>query len=168
MSHPSETSLIRDSLLRYCVGNGIDVGSGGDPIKRDACVSFDQGGAGKAPLIGECVINIYGDARNLRRYFSFHAFDWLYSSHLLEDFADWQEVLTGWCDSVRLGGCVILAVPDKVLYNAITVVGANPNHRHEFALGELSDYFRCAGWEVVEERMSLPYTIVVVARKPEE
>lgn len=169
MSHPSETSLIRATLLNYCQGNGIDVGSGGDPIKRDGCISFDLGGPGKAPLIGECVINCYGDARNLNRYFSYHAFDYLYSSHLLEDFADWEAVLTGWCDVVRPGGLVILAVPDKVLYNSqVMDPGAvlNPAHKHEFLLGELPAYFAAAGWALIEERASGAYTIVVVAQKP--
>lgn len=55
----SETSVARASLSKYCMGNGIDIGYGGDPIIPSA-ITLDQlkpyNWVGKAPqnLVGDC------------------------------------------------------------------------------------------------------------------
>ena len=37
----SETSKCRDRLAKYCIGNGLDIGHGGDPI-NDTAITLDM------------------------------------------------------------------------------------------------------------------------------
>lgn len=169
MSYRSETWKYRDIILPLLPpGNGIDIGSGGDPIKVDGCVSWDAGGAGKADVDG-AGINFYAPEYEIDSVFESEVFDWVYSSHLLEDFqlSDWIYVLNRWTRILAAGGTMIILVPDRDAYHAHTPVGANQNHRHEPVRGELTAFFAAhyPAW-VTEERFLEPYTIMLVARKP--
>src|SRR4051812_3625456 len=81
-TYTSETSKHRDVLAPFCVGYGVDVGFGGDPI-TEVAIRMDlpepYAAAGRAP------VQLGGDARDLR-WFRDGALDFVYSSHVLEDF----------------------------------------------------------------------------------
>ena len=68
-----ETSKIRDRALPYCVGKGIDLGCGRDPITPD-CVAMDRHEAPEVTLVGDI---------GARLPFDDVTFDWVYSSHAL-------------------------------------------------------------------------------------
>ena len=156
--YPSETSQWRHLVVQYCQGNGLDLGAAGDPIVPSA-ISIDL------PLpyaqCGTAPIHWRGDARDLY-WLADNCLDYLYSSHLLEDFLDWTPVLKEWRRVVKPGGYVVLLIPDKDLYP-----GGNAAHQHEGKPGELSGYF--TGWEIVCDKLADPekrnYNIVFVARK---
>ncbi len=59
---PGETSKCRERMQRYCVGYGLDVGYGGDPIVPSA-ITVDL----PKPYtnVGGSPLNLGGDARNL-------------------------------------------------------------------------------------------------------
>lgn len=101
-----ETAKVRKRLSVFCSGVGLDLGFGGDPINDSAItldVSYFPG------------INIIGDARILH-WFSTEALDYVYSSHLLEDFEDISAVLNEWFRVLRPGGFLVLYLPVERIY----------------------------------------------------
>jgi len=86
--------------------------------------------------------------------------DFVYSSHLLEDFLDWAPVLKEWVRVLKPGGKLIVMVPDRQLWNhAVRDLGQPPNcsHQHESREGELSEYAPMLGLDVVEDRLTKEY-----------
>lgn len=163
----SETSVCRGDVERYCKGTGLDLGSGGDPIVPWA-IQFDL----REPYqrSGDLPIHIRGDASDLSQ-FSDGALDFVYSSHLLEDFEDWQEVVREWARVVKAGGYLVLLVPDHERFRKAVREGQGDNlaHKHEFTIGELSEAVKdiYPAWYVIRESHYSPdsYTIVFVARR---
>lgn len=123
----SETSKCRASLARYCVGDGMDIGFGGDPIVPHAiCMDLPVPYARyrRHPQ------HLHGEAENLH-WFRDGALDWVYSSHVLEDFPDTGKVLEEWLRVVRPGGHVVLYLPDEQTYRAhCRRQGKPPNAHH--------------------------------------
>src|ERR1700744_6095280 len=90
--YPSETSKRRARLAPFCIGYGADLGFGGDPIIASA-IRVDS----PSPYAdtGNNTVQLGGDAARLH-WFANGVLDYLYSSHLLEDFADTETVLREW------------------------------------------------------------------------
>jgi SAM-dependent methyltransferase len=123
----SETSKCRGRLAPFCVGDGLDVGYGGDPIVPHAiCMDLPQ----KYAAYESHVQHLHGDATNLR-WFRDGELDWVYSSHVLEDFPDTLAVLSEWLRVLRVGGRLILFLPDEQLYRShCRSQGRPPNVHH--------------------------------------
>jgi SAM-dependent methyltransferase len=147
----SETEKHRDQTVQYCTGNGVDIGSQNDPVVPWA-ISLDlphdeyaHYTSGKAP---ENSIQWRGDGRDLP--FKDGRLDFVYSSHMLEDFLDWGPILTEWTRVLKQGGRLIIMVPDKLLWNAAIRNGQPPNcaHQHEAYVGELT-------WSVQDLKLPL-------------
>ena len=126
----SETSLCRKRLKKYCIGNGVDLGYGGDPIVPEA-ITVDlprpYRNAGNAPL------NIRGDAADLY-WFKDAVLDYVYSAHLLEDFIDTKKILEEWLRVLKPGGYLVLYCPDEKKYREHckkTGQEYNQNHKIE-------------------------------------
>ena len=135
----SETSKCRASLAAFCIGDGLDIGYGGDPIVPHAiCMDLPEGYA----HYEDHVQHLHGDARDLR-WFRSNVLDWVYSSHVLEDFENTKTVLDEWLRVVRPGGNLILYLPDEQAYRACCRrQGKKPNvhHIHEmFSLQYVKD-----------------------------
>jgi predicted SAM-dependent methyltransferase len=57
--------------------------------------------------------------------------DWIYSSHVLEDFPDTLAVVDEWLRVLRIGGRLILFLPDEQLYRSYcSSRGSQPNPHH--------------------------------------
>jgi SAM-dependent methyltransferase len=133
----SETSKCRGRLAPFCIGSGLDLGFGGDPINRDA-IRVDlpnQYGA-----VGLQAAQLRGDAGDLR-WFRDGTLDYIFSSHLLEDFQDTEAVLLEWWRVLRQGGRLIIFCPDEQIYRAHcerTGQGYNVHHVHaDFSLKKI-------------------------------
>jgi SAM-dependent methyltransferase len=113
-SHFLETSKIREIVLPYLEGKGIDIGCSRDPITR-YCVAFDKSDWPE--------VTVQGDAAALP--FEDESFDWVYSSHCLEDFEDTEAILREWLRVLKHSGTIALYVPHPDLYP-----GGNPDHKH--------------------------------------
>lgn len=93
---------------RFFAGDGIDIGSGSDPLGRYAggfarmrsCRSWDVED-GDASLLEEVEDN---------------SFDFLHSSHCLEDLEDVRLALENWIRVVKPGGHLVISVPDEDMY----------------------------------------------------
>ncbi len=148
----SETSKCRGRLAPFCEGDGLDVGYGGDPIVPHAiCMDLPQ----KYAAYESHVQHLHGDATNLR-WFRDGALDWVYSSHVLEDFPDTSTVLNEWLRVLRVGGRLILFLPDEQLYRAYCKSQGKPpnaHHVHEhFGLDYLKQFInRRADLKIIHE-----------------
>lgn len=103
---------------RYLSGNGIDIGCGDDPITPD-CLQWDreQGDAATLPGLAP------------------ESFDWVYSSHCLEDLSDPLSALHRWWEVLKPGGCLLLVVPDEDLYEQGSWPSRfNAGHRWTFTI----------------------------------
>lgn len=132
---PSETSKCRARLAPFCVGYGLDLGFGGDPIAPHA-VRYDM----PTPYtdVGKEPVQLGGDATKLE-YFRDGVLDFIYSSHLLEDFPDTEAVLREWFRVLKPGGRLILFCPVEQVFRkhcADTGQPYNQHHVHEFFSSE--------------------------------
>ncbi len=135
----SETSKFRNEILMIISDvikedlellNGIELGSGGDPLV-DSSVCVDL----KIPYTkcGEKPIHLKGDARNLV-WFNDNSLDYIYSSHLFEDFDDGENkiVLYEWYRVLKERGYLILLLPDQKRYEQYCEkIGKKPNEHHK-------------------------------------
>ncbi len=138
----SETAKHRHLAVPYCEGNGLDIGSSGDPIVPWA-IQLDlplHDYLTYNPVRPSEYIHWRGDARNLP--FRDGVLDFCHSSHVLEDFEDWNLVLAEWDRVLKLGGFLLIAVPDHQRFRAAVAAGQGDNlgHKHESHVGELSAY----------------------------
>lgn len=169
---PGETEKYRHLTSRFCEGAGVDIASQGAPVVPWA-ISFDLPEplffrySGGRPPRGP--IHLRGDAAQLP--FDSGSLDFVYSSHLLEDYTDWLPLLREWVRVLRPGGNLIILLPDAELWEAAVRAGQPPNtaHRHEARVGELSGYAAELGLDVVEDRRTLcypgDYSILFVGRR---
>jgi predicted SAM-dependent methyltransferase len=126
----SETSKCRERLAPYCKGYGLDLGFGGDPITPHA-IRMDQ----PTPYAntGSYPVQLGGDATNLV-WFNDNTLDFIYSSHLLEDFVNTEAVLREWLRVLKPGGLLITFCPDEQIFRrhcAATGQPYNESHKHE-------------------------------------
>lgn len=168
----SETERYRHLTQKYCEGVGVDIASHGDPVVNWAInfelpvfeyLTYNGGNHPVGP------VQLRGYAQQLP--FDTDSMDFVYCSHLLEDFADWMPLLTEWVRVLKPGGRLIVLIPEKQAWAAAIAKGQPPNcaHRHEGSEGELSTYAARLGLRVLEDRMTRcfegDYTILFVAVK---
>lgn len=128
---PSETAKIRHWVLPYCVGKGCDIGFGGDKIVKVNCdgIDFPQ----PYTYTGKNKVDIGVDVINNEIPVPDNTYDYVYSSHLIEDFADTKDALRKFIRILKSGGNLVLAFPDQVVYEAYCDnlhIPKNPYHVH--------------------------------------
>jgi len=161
----SETSKCRATLAPFCVGDGLDIGFGGDPIVQTA-IAMDLPQRYARYL--ENPQHLHGDATNLR-WFKDGALDYVFSSHVLEDFQDTAAVLREWLRVLRPGGRLVLFLPDEQAYRAhCRREGKQPNEHHvheHFGLHHVKTRLP-QGIEIEHERFPVGvYSFELVVRK---
>jgi predicted SAM-dependent methyltransferase len=137
--YPSETSKCRASLEKFCRGCGLDLGPGGDPINT-AAIRVDL--ADPYAHVGALAPQLVGDAARLH-WFQEGVLDYVYSSHLLEDFLDTEAVLNEWLRVLKPGGRLILFCPDEQAFRRHcekTRQPYNENHKIvDFSLAKVKE-----------------------------
>jgi SAM-dependent methyltransferase len=162
----SETSKCRASLAPFCVGDGVDIGFGGDPIVPTA-IAMDLPERYARYL--ENPQHLHGDGASLH-WFRDGTLDYVFSSHVLEDFQDTAGVLKEWLRVLKPGGRLVLYLPDEQTYRAnCRREGKPPNahHVHEhFGLAYLKSCLPMLGLEIEHERFPVGiYSFELVVRK---
>lgn len=165
----SETSKHRHLVAGYCTGNGVDLGSSGDPVVPHA-IQVDLPPAQYKhynTTRPEAVIQWRGSALDLP--FKNSTLDFVHSAHLLEDFTDWRPALSEWDRVLKPGGYMIIAVPDHGRFRAAVAAGQGDNmsHKHESHVGELTAAL--PGYEALRDDFvndrPTEYSILYVGRK---
>jgi len=165
---PSETRLRRHLTLKYCDGNGVDIGSGGCPITPWAVqIENHHNYHCKDSKIAND-INYFGDAIDIP--FKNETLDFVYSSHVLEDFLDWKPILDEWNRVLKSGGYIIIMVPDHIIFRQRVANGDNtdnPSHKHESYAGELTKFYKknYTNFSIVCDYVTDSYNILFVAKK---
>ena len=133
----SETSKYRYNLGKFCIGNGIDCGHGGDKVDH-ASIGIDN--LKSVRVIPQDYTNLIGEAENLY-WFNNNVLDYVYSSHLLEDFENTVDILREWLRVIKIDGHIVLLLPDQQRYEKI---GTNLNTDHkikDMSLKYMKDIF---------------------------
>lgn len=142
LTKKSETSKVRNSLKIFCNGNGIDIGFGGDPIIQSA-ITVDL--PSPYAKYKNNPLHLRGSGDNLY-WFKDNVLDYVYSSHLLEDFENTEEVINEWLRVIKIGGNLVLFLPDEQVYREYNKkLGKNPNHNHvhdHFSLEFIKDIIK--------------------------
>lgn len=172
----SETAKYRHLTAPYCTGCGIDIASQGVNVVPWALgfdlphaefMKYSNGNPPKGP------IHLRGHADKLP--FDSDIFDFVYSSHLLEDYRKenrW-EIVREWARVCRPGGNIIILVPEVTRWNhAIYNLGQPPNCSHsapEPSLGDMTEIANKLGLTVVREELTdcypNDYSILAVLKK---
>jgi hypothetical protein len=164
----SETTSARQILAPYCVGNGLDIGAGGDPIlSTSVCVDKVKDGVVPTHLVGDaCCLFWFKD----------EVLGYVYSSHCLEDFNDTAATLLEWLRVIRVGGNLVLFLPDQQAYlkHCLAYEGKiNAAHSHQdFSLSFVMDRLTEIGItpaDIVYSEWPFPgnaYSFALVVRKP--
>ncbi|MBI5771137.1 MAG: class I SAM-dependent methyltransferase [Verrucomicrobia bacterium] len=123
---PSETSKCRARLAPFCAGYGLDLGFGGDPIVPHA-IGMDM----PQPYsdVGKLPVQLGGDATRLV-WFADGTLDFVFSSHLLEDFVAVGAVLREWLRVLKPGGRLIIFCPDEQVYRRHCAATGQPYNTH--------------------------------------
>lgn len=160
----SETSKVRDKILPWLHGSGLDLGFGGDKIKPSA-IAVDL----EVPYttVGSDLLNLSGDASDLY-WFRDGVFDYVYSSHLIEDFEDTGRVLFEWSRVLRRQGRLVLVFPEEQKFREhcyATGQRLNAAHKHEnFGPERIRDSMP-EGMVLIAETFLAPYSWLHVWEK---
>jgi SAM-dependent methyltransferase len=112
---------------RYFVGDGIDIGSGPDPLSQYGEMF---------PLMRSCREWDLpdGDAQTLSSV-GYASLDFVHSSHCLEHMKDPREALYHWLRVLKPGGHLIVTIPDEDLYEqGIFPSSFNEDHKWTFTM----------------------------------
>lgn len=170
----SESSKSRYLWEQYVTGNGVEIGSGGMPMAEHAIqceLSPETYAKYNAGQQQEFPAQWRSDNPSLP--FKDGTMDFCTSSHLLEDFKDWLPPLTEWTRLVKVGGHIVILVPDKASWNRALRNGQPPNlaHAHEAHVGELTAFFarHFPHFTTLEDRLcselTPDYTIMFCAKR---
>lgn len=126
--YPSETSKVRHLVIQYCTGKGCDIGFGGDKIAKVDCAGIDY--ATPYATTGKDNVDIPCDVMNETIPVENNTFDYVYSSHLIEDFVDTKKALEDFIRILKPGGNLILVFPDQKLYEETCAKTGQPLNLH--------------------------------------
>ncbi len=166
----SETSAARNTLAPFCKGLGLDVGFGGSAIVPEA-ITFDMERPYCPSFEGHPQI-MKGDCKNLGMFCN-NTLDYIYSSHLLEDFTyvELKKILTEWRRVLKTGGLLITNCPDQQKFLAHCAKTGQPlNMAHKEQDFSLKTFERVANsigsWEqIFVEPNAGAYSFYLVLRK---
>ncbi len=104
---------------KYCQGKGLDIGYGGDLLSKN-CQGWDFAD---------------GNAQYLKGLPD-ETYDFVYASHVLEHMRDPAVALKNWWRVLKVGGYLIIAVPDRDLFEQRKRLPSyrNNDHKHFFSL----------------------------------
>jgi len=163
----SEVDKIRSIVQPYLSGDGVDLGFGGNPVNTTAiCVDlkepYSNYGASR---------HLTGDARSLY-WFKDGVLDYVFSSHLLEDFPNTKEILVEWLRVIKIGGTIALYLPDERKYSRVLKeTGGRYNAHHQignmslaYMRGLFSELGIIAVYEYVEQGDQM-YGFLIVGKR---
>ena len=166
----SETSKVRHWVLPYCTGKGCDVGFGGDKIMKVDCdgIDFPQ----PYTNTGKDKVDIGCDVINNEIPVADNTYDYVYTSHLIEDFTDTKDALRKFIRVLKNGGNLILVFPDQPKYEVYCReigIPMNPYHvhadmGHDYMLARLHELEGISYEILFSSNCEVDYNVVIVLK----
>ena len=161
----SESQKIYCMISKYVDGKkGLDIGCGGWKMIGSTGIDIRPGAADIIGDITKGLRYVLGQKKGRGRL---KKFDYIFSSHLLEDFEEpvQEWLIEDWVRHLKPGGHLILYVPERGKY-----LGVNQAHKHEFSPPELRELITIKGLTVVDFFIESivrqgAYSIVAVGQK---
>lgn len=167
---PSETAKVRHWVLPYCSGKGCDIGFGGDKIMKQDCdgIDFPQ----PYTYTGKDKVDIGCDVINNEIPVPDNTYDYVYTSHLIEDFTDTGDALRKFIRILKNDGHLILVFPDQPKYEIYCRqmgVPVNPYHVHaemgyDYMLQQLQKISGISFKSLFTSNCELDYNVVMVLK----
>jgi ubiquinone/menaquinone biosynthesis C-methylase UbiE len=166
----SETSKVRHLVINYCKGYGCDLGFGGDKIQKNNCDGIDYAvpytKTGKDKVDIAC--NLFEEAIPVKD----NTYDYVYSSHLIEDFKDTTAILTEFIRILKSGGDLVLVFPDQPKYAKHCIDTGQPvNQYHVHENMGLNFMYEClnkidsVNYQILfESNCDIDYNVVMVLK----
>jgi ubiquinone/menaquinone biosynthesis C-methylase UbiE len=169
-TYASETSKVRHLVIEYCQGHGCDIGFGGDKIKKTDCVGIDF--AQPYAQTGKDKVDISCDVMKEKIPVADDTFDYVYTSHLIEDFVDTKAALEEFIRILKPGGNLILVFPDQPLYEKYcrrTGQPLNLYHIHRnMGLTYMQDHIKqmqnISFTPLLENDCTIDYNVILIAK----
>ena len=160
-----ETRKIVWEVAPYLRGRGVDIGAGMFKVLPQA-MTIDNG---HHEMFNHHIdANIRAEADDIS-IIADKAFDWVYSSHLLEHMEDPLKALKEWWRILDTGGVLVLYLPHEDLYPKIETGIGNPDHKHNLNEQKVIDWMlKVGGWDLerCEKRdQDDEYSFLMVFRK---
>ena len=166
----SETAKVRNWVLPYCIGKGCDVGFGGDKIMKTDCdgIDFPQ----PYTFTGKDKVDIGCDVINNEIPVPDNTYDYVYTSHLIEDFVDTNDALRKFIRILKNGGNLILVFPDQPKYEVFCKsinIPMNPYHVHpdmgyDYMLARLNEISGISYEMIFSSNCEIDYNVVMVLK----
>jgi predicted SAM-dependent methyltransferase/ADP-heptose:LPS heptosyltransferase len=146
-----ESAKVRWELVKWTGGRGLDIGCG--PQKAfPHFIGLDNNV--DAQLFGiQARPDIYIDDAQDLRLFATEQYDFVFSSHLLEHipFDKVVKTLKEWLRVLKVGGYLLLYLPDETLYPKVGEPGANKDHKWNVSYQLVVELMQKAGfWDLIE------------------
>lgn len=167
----SETKNARSALSKYCNGIGLDVGFGGTAIVPTA-ITFDMPRPYCPSLEGHTQI-LRGDCRSFP-FICDNALDYIYSSHLLEDFTypELIPIIFEWRRILKMNGLIVINCPNQKRFLdhcKKTGQGINLAHKEsDFSLETFKNKIvdKTGHWQIIFRDADVkPYSWYLVIKK---
>lgn len=166
----SETSKVRPLVIGYCNGKGCDIGFGGDKIKKENCLGIDF--AQPYAATGVDKVDIICDVMKEKIPVEDNTFDYVYTSHLIEDFGDTKTALIEFIRILKNSGNLILVFPDQRKYEETckkTGQPLNMYHVHstmglEFMLDILQKIDGISYENIYSNNCEIDYNVILILK----
>lgn len=117
---------------KYFIGKGVDIGCGKDKIVDNA-IGVDFKYLYDNEIFEESSADFIGPWEDFFDNKEEKSFDFIFSSHLLEDYINAYKILEIWANYVKLDGYLILVLPIEPLYKEFCdKTNEVPNQAHKF------------------------------------
>jgi ubiquinone/menaquinone biosynthesis C-methylase UbiE len=168
--YTSETSKVRHLVLSYCMGKGCDIGFGGDKIKKTDCDGIDY--ATPYAYTGKDKVNIACDVMKEPIPVSDNTYDYVYTSHLIEDFENTTMALKEFIRILKNQGHLILVFPDQKVYEAHCIKTGQPLNSHHvhanmgsaFMIDRLNELNDISYEILLKSDLEIDYNVVLVLK----
>ena len=168
--YQSETSRVRHLVLEYCNGLGCDIGFGGDKVKKQNCLGIDY--PQPYAYTGKDKVDIACDVMNEKIPVADNHFDYVYTSHLIEDFVDTIAALKEFVRILKSEGNLILVFPDQVKYEEYCIKTGQPVNTHhvhknmgyDYMIAQLDKLENTKYQILYKSDREITYNVVIVAK----
>lgn len=162
----NEAAKIRWDIVRYTRGRGLDLGCG--PYKAFKHFIGVDNNADRELFGIQAKPDVMVESCEDLSVFASQSMDFVFSSHLLEHIENYQAALKEWYRVLKIGGYLILYLPDEDEYPKVGEDGANKDHKWDVSYDKVVDAMKPLGWDLVQfekRNEGIEYSLFFVFKK---